>query len=537
MSGTGALPTLTLTPNSLTFASQLVGTTSPSQSVTLTNTGAVQLNITSVAVGGSKPGDYSQTNTCGSSVAAGASCTITVSFTPTSTGTRNATVTITDNTSEATDTISLTGTGAYPTVSFSPSPLAFGTVEMSASSTLSTVLTNTSSVPLNISSITLTGSYPADYSQTNNCPASLVSNATCTVTVTFTPSVSGSRNATLTVNDNVSGGSSTDSLTGTGAYPAASFSPSTLAFGNQEVGYKSSGINATLTNTGSYALSISSVTLTGSKPGDYSQTNTCGSSLAVGASCTVTVYVTPGASGSRNATLTVNDNASGGTTTASLTATGVYPTASLSPSTLAFGNQDVNYASAPITATLTNTSSWTLNVNSITFTGSYPTEYAQTNNCPSTLAANATCTITVTFTPMGTGSRNATLNVNNNVSSGKTTASLTGTGVKPSATISPSSDSYGSVSVGTTSSGKTSTLTNTSTNGAVLNIASIGITGANTGDYAQTNNCPATLAQNATCSITVTFTPTATGTRTANVTITDNVSAGSQTISLTGTGK
>jgi hypothetical protein len=107
----------------------------------------------------------------------------------------------------------------------------------------------------------------------------------------------------------------------------------------------------------------------------------------------------------------------------------------------------------------------------------------------------------------------------------------------PSHESSPSSDNFGTISVGTTSSGKSSTLTNTSTNGAVLNISSIAITGTNPGDYAQTNNCPSTLAQNASCTITVTFTPTATGTRNANVTVTDNVSAGSQTISLSGTGK
>src|SRR5437660_49853 len=90
---TGGSP-VTLSPSSLSFPSQLVNTTSAVQTVTLTNTGTAALSVTSIVASG----DFMQTNTCGTSVAAGANCAISVTFTPTATGTRTGAVTITDNT-------------------------------------------------------------------------------------------------------------------------------------------------------------------------------------------------------------------------------------------------------------------------------------------------------------------------------------------------------------------------------------------------------------------------------------------------------
>jgi hypothetical protein len=98
---------VSLSSTSLTFASQLVGSTSAAQTVTLNNTGNAALSVTSIVASG----DYAQTNTCGTSVAAGANCTISVTFTPTATGTRTGAITITDNTSGSPHIVSLTGTG------------------------------------------------------------------------------------------------------------------------------------------------------------------------------------------------------------------------------------------------------------------------------------------------------------------------------------------------------------------------------------------------------------------------------------------
>ncbi|MFE2837220.1 discoidin domain-containing protein [Streptomyces mirabilis] len=101
--------TLTASPGSLTFADQAVNTTSAAQSVTVTNSGAATASITGVTAGG----DFAQTNTCGTALAAGANCTVSVTFGPTASGTR--TLTLTGDQSNNPTTVALSGTGAEPT--------------------------------------------------------------------------------------------------------------------------------------------------------------------------------------------------------------------------------------------------------------------------------------------------------------------------------------------------------------------------------------------------------------------------------------
>jgi hypothetical protein len=110
-SGPPLAPIVSLSPTSLTFSPLYVGATSPVQSVTLTNTGTATLSISSMGLTGTNSGDFSQTNTCGNSVAAGANCSISVTFTPTGTGARSAAVSIADNASGSPQTISLSATG------------------------------------------------------------------------------------------------------------------------------------------------------------------------------------------------------------------------------------------------------------------------------------------------------------------------------------------------------------------------------------------------------------------------------------------
>src|SRR6267143_2056217 len=204
--------------------------------------------------------------------------------------------------------------------------------------------------------------------------------------------------------------------------PAASASPTSLTFVNQNVGTTSAAQAVTLTNSGPGSLSITSIAASG----DFAQTNNCGSSLAANGTCTINVTFTPTAAGMRTGTLTVTDNASNGPQTASLTGTGAAtgPSASVSPTTLTFGNQNVGTTSAAQAVTLTNSGPGSLSITSIAASG----DFAQTNNCGSSLAANGTCTINVTFTPTAAGMRTGTLTVTDNASNGPHTARLTGTG-------------------------------------------------------------------------------------------------------------
>src|SRR5439155_691105 len=157
-----------------------------------------------------------------------------------------------------------------------------------------------------------------------------------TISVTFRPTAGGSRTGTLTVTDSANNSPQTASLSGTGTTaPAVSLSPTSLSFGNQLLNTTSAAQVVTLTNTGSATLTITSITASG----DFSQTNTCGSPVIIGGTCTITVTFTPTVAGSRTGTLSVTDNASGSPHTAALSGTGTTaPAVGLSPTSLSFGN-------------------------------------------------------------------------------------------------------------------------------------------------------------------------------------------------------
>jgi hypothetical protein len=483
--------------------------------VTLTNSGTAALNITSIVA--SAP--YAQTNTCGASVAAGANCSISVTFTPTTAGSQPGTITVADNATGSPQTVNLTGTGVASSVSFTPASLAFGNQNLNTTSAAQTVtLTNGGTAALNITSIAAS----APYAQTNTCGASLAAGANCSINVTFTPTASGSQPGTITVTDNATGSPQTVALSGTGIAPAASFAPTTLAFSNQNVNTTSAAQSVTITNSGTGALNITSIAA--SAP--YSQTNTCGASVAPGANCSINVTFTPTAVGSQPGTITVTDNATGSPQTVNLTGTGVASSVSFSPTSLAFGNQNVNTTSAAKTVTLTNGGTAALTITSIV--ASAP--YAETNTCGASVAAGGKCTISVTFTPTATGSHPGTITVTDDATGSPQTVSLTGTGVAPIANLSPTSLTFALRKVGTTSAAQTVTLTNGGT--ATLNISSIAISG----DFSETTTCRTSLAVKTNCKISVKFTPTVTGTRTGTVTINDSAAGSPHVVSLTGTG-
>ncbi|PYV04502.1 MAG: hypothetical protein DMG26_07295, partial [Acidobacteria bacterium] len=371
--------TVSLSPTSLTFANQQVGTTSAAQTVTLSNTGTTSVTIASIAVTGTNSGDFAQTNNCPmspSTLAASASCTINVTFTPSVGGTRTGTLTVTDNAGGSPQTASLTGTGVAPGATLSPASLTFARQNVGTTSApQAATLSNSGSAALSISSIAITGADSGDFAQTNNCGSSLAAGAQCTINVTFTPSAGGTRTATLTVTDSASGSPQTASLSGTGV-ASVTLSPTSLTFTSQNVGATSAPQAVTLSNSGSAPLSISSIAITGADSGDFAQTNNCGSLLAAGAQCTINVTFRPTATGTRTGTLTVTDNASGSPQTVSLTGIGVRPAASVSPTSLLFLPQLIGTTSAPQRVTLSNTGSGPLLINSIATSGPRPTTAA-----------------------------------------------------------------------------------------------------------------------------------------------------------------
>ncbi len=310
-------PAVSLSPSSLTFASQLVGTTSAAQTVTLTNSGTATLNITSIAITGANSGDFGQTNTCGASVAAGANCTLSVTFTPSVSGSRTASVTLTDDAAGSPQAVSLTGTGSVPApaVSLSPASLTFASQTVGTTSAAQVVtLTNTGTATLNITSIAITGTNSGDFAQTNTCGASVAAGANCTISVTFTPSAAGSRTASVTITDDASDSPQAVSLTGTGAAAGVALSSLTLSPTSVKSGVSSTG---TVTLSGAAPTGGAVVTLSSSN----TTVATVPASVTVKAGATTATFTVSTKRVRNNTSLTISATYQGVTKTATLTVT------------------------------------------------------------------------------------------------------------------------------------------------------------------------------------------------------------------------
>jgi parallel beta-helix repeat protein len=348
-------PTLGASPSSVAFGTQNVGSTSGAQTVTLQNSGTSAVTGVSVSVSG----DFAQTNGCGTAIAAGASCTVSVTFHPTAGGARSGSLSVASSAVNSPTTVALSGTGAT-----SSTNLALGK-PITASSYVQNY------VPANAND----GNTSTYWESANNAfpqwiQVDLGNGATIgSIGLALPPSTSwGARTQTIAVSGSNDGTTFTTlvgaatyafdpavnnntvtipvsattrylrlTFTGNTGWPAGQLSefqafgpggttptavlsatPSSLAFGSQAVGTTSAAQTVTVKNTGTAAAAISSV----AAGGDFAQTNTCGSSLAAGASCTASVTFTPSASGARSGSLTVTSTATNSPTQVSLTGTG-----------------------------------------------------------------------------------------------------------------------------------------------------------------------------------------------------------------------
>ncbi len=311
-----------------------------------------------------------------------------------------------------------------PNVGLSVSSLNFGNQNVGTTSAPQTItLTNTGNENLLVSSVSITGTNAKDFGETNNC-GQLIPNATCTISATFAPSISGSETANISITDNASDSPQSVSLSGVGVgnSTTATVSPTSLTFGVQVVGTISAAQTVTLTNTGSAVLTITSIAASG----DFLQINTCGSTLAAGANCTITVKFKPTTLNTRTGSITVTDTATNSPQTVSLAGTGTY--ISLSPTLLNFGSLTVGTSSSPQTIMLTNTNSVAIGINGVSITGVAKADYSQTNNCGTSVAKGASCSISVTFKPTATGQRSAKVSVSDVGGGSPQMVQLSGTG-------------------------------------------------------------------------------------------------------------
>lgn len=547
-------PSVGVSPASLQFASQNIGTTSAAQSVVVSNAagaaGALMISGIEVTAGS----DFEVSGgscAAGTSVSAGASCSVSVRFKPTAVGARAASLTIRHNGAGSSSTVSLAGTAVdeSPAVSLSPTSLSFSRVVGGTSEPQRVTVSSTGTAALSLSSITLSGAQPGDYlvDPASTCVAggSVASGSSCFVAVRFKPTAQGARNASLAIAHNAAGSPSMVSLVGTGnasPLPGIALDATTLDLGQQVVGTTGAVRTVTLTNNGESGLSFTSIRAAGADAADVVLGGTCvvGAIVPMQGSCTLTAALRPSTLGSKAASIEIASNAPAGTVSIGLSGSGINvpaPEVSLSQVALGFGTVTLGTSSAPRVITLSNSGSGPL---SITAINSSSTEFTVSHDCPASLAAKASCRLSVVYRP-ATANASESILVVSDAPSSPNSIVLTGLGSDAALPAlgwqgGTTSLGFAATAVGSASAGQSLVLVNQGP-GAVT-LGTIGVSGTDAAAFTVTaGGCAAgtRLAQGASCTLQVGFVPSAAGAHGALLQVSSDGTA-PPAVQLSGTG-
>ncbi|HEX4001021.1 MAG TPA: choice-of-anchor D domain-containing protein [Candidatus Acidoferrales bacterium] len=509
--GAGALAASATT---LTFGSVAMGSNA-TQTVSVTNTGTGAVNITQATISGS--GFTLASGTGAATLAAGQSATMQIQFTPPSAAAVTGSLVVASDASNPTLTVALSGSGAQPGVTVTPTSVSFGNVALSTTATQAITLKNTGTANLTVSSATATG---AGFAVTGFAAQTVAAGNTMTFNATFTPASATAVSGSISVVTNSSSSPTTIALTGTGTQAGMSVTPSSVSFGNIADGTSSTQA-ITLKNTGTANLVVSSKSVTGT---GFSVASFTAQTLAPNATMSFNAVFAPTSAGSVSGSISVTTSLAGSPTAIPLTGTGTQPGISVTPSSVGFGNV-ADGASGTQAITVKNTGTANLVVSSATATGA---GFSVTGFTAQTLAANATMSFNAVFAPTSAGSASGSISISTNLSS-PTTVGLTGTGTQPGISATPSSVAFGNVADGT---GATQAITLKNTGTANLVVSSATATGTG---FSVTGFTAQTLAPNATMSFNAGFAPTTAGSVSGSISITTNLSSPT-TIALTGTG-
>jgi len=518
-----ALAELNSSPSSVVFDTQQVGTTSPAATVTLLSAGP--LTISSIT----PSANFTEVDDCPGSLSNGANCTVDVYFSPTSAGIINGTLTIVDNAFfNSPLVINLQGTATGLTIA--PNPLNFGT--QPEGTPVAQNVTITGSTTYAATSATLSGD-TTDFSITSNTCTGTKSS--CVIGITFNPSSTSPVKATLAIHDSDPTSAQLVTITGTGctscAGPLETFTPSSVNFPPQSIKTSSPGTKVTFTNNTTGSLMITKmVPSTGFKVSVTGITGlacsiTASTTVPAGGSCSFYVIFSPTVSGNpvTGTVKTTFPPDAKGNASLTLPVSGEGEPVSFTPNPVIFKPVFPNTSATNTKVTFKNIGTATLTLTSLTPSPSsnYAINYTglTTGNCsaqPLVLAASATCTFNVAFTP------GSTLGVIN----GTVTANFTGDphGVAQmvlnvSGTVTEVSLSPATLAFGTVATTKTLSVTVKNVGTTTLTFSSAPtVTGTGAANFAvqpynaspATSTClnptPVMLTQNQTCTYTVTFT-------------------------------
>lgn len=526
LSGTGTSPPpVNIQPASINFGSVAKGQTSDSEQVTVENDGDAAVPVTSLTV----TGPFAiVTNACGTtSLAAKTDCAIRLAFSPTAVGPASGALTLVD--SEGTQTVQLSGTGtALAEDTLSPSSIAFAATIIGATSAAQPVtLSNGGGNPLTSVAISVSG----PFQQTNNCTTQVAAGAYCSINVTYLASKAGSESGTLTVADIIR--TQTVSLTGTGLLPPAfTVDPTSLSFAPQPVQVASAPQTLTITNSGGAAMANVGFQITGTGAASFAlASTTCGATLAKGSSCTAQVTFRPSANGATQATLTITSSTEQvKSVTVLLNGTGQSDSGlAATPAQLSFAATALGQSGEAQTVTISN--SGNVDASGLAFAVSGPFALKQ-NTCGISLAAGASCTTGIVFSPMQAGNASGAVTITSSNATAATVL-LTGIGGLAGAVhAQPQQVDFPTMGVGSVSSPIAVTLSNVSASVALDNLALTISAGFRIAD----TTCGASLAAGASCVANLLFAPSAAGAVTGNLTIASSAMAAAATVPLSGRG-
>ncbi|MBA1145864.1 choice-of-anchor D domain-containing protein [Ectothiorhodospiraceae bacterium WFHF3C12] len=322
--------------------------------------------------------------------------------------------------------------------------------------------------------------------------------------------------------------------------PDIAVDPASISFPDVTTGDTSSTRTVTVSNEGDGALTVSGASLAGSNPGAFSIVNNGCGEVAVGNSCAIDLTFSPPMAQDYSAELQIASNdPDEATKTVSLTGTGTieqFAEITVTPESVDFGGVQMGN-SAEQTVTVTNEGNIGLGINGVSLSGATDA-FTQTSDCGSSVAAGASCTVTVTYMPTAQGDQNATLSIASTDEDEPTVdVALSGSGeMAPTGElhVSPDTVEFGSVTVGENA---TQDVTVSNTGDAGFNVTAVNLGGANVGDFTIIGNDCGTVAGSGSCTVSVQFTPSTEGARSASLTVeTDLGENASETIELTGTG-
>ena len=522
-----------LLPDDLHYGEQPVGTSSAAKTVSLLNFGSGDINVTSVIPDNV---DFEiGTDTCtGQLVAPNMGCGFDVLFKPTGAGAQSGHIVVSSDAPSTPDSVAVAGTGTVPELTVSPPQVGFPREVVGGTAAAKTfTLTNTGKADLAVSAVTTPMTeFPIT---SDTCTAqTLQPGASCSFLVAFEPSRDGGISGSIEIVSNALTSPDAALVSGTGlGVPSDSLSPSQLHFDVHAVGTTSSVQLVTMTNIGTAALPVTTIT---SDASEFVLVNDAcsGQSIPIGGTCLFGVQFSPTQAGAQSGHLEVLSAAGTSPDHIAVTGTGGEAAVTLSPNHLSFGHQDLGTVSGPRVVTVTNSGNTSLALASVSSQNSAEFPLASDTCSGESIPPGHSCVFSVTFAPSGDGGSSGSITLDSNAPQSPHSMSVGGNGVGIGRdTLAPNELHFATLTVGSISGVRTVTLANTGT--ANVDVATVL---SDNPDFVVTNDmCSGkAIPPFGVCDFGVQFAPTLTGAQQGHIEVSSNAITAPDHVAVTGFG-